>query len=64
MSIGEQFVIICPDVIVSKKEKEQVLSKLKASGREIIKIKISQMRNFCGNCLQVRNKLNQLVLCL
>jgi hypothetical protein len=64
MSIGEQYVIICPDVIASKEDRKMVLSSLRKSGRRIIRITKPQLHNFCGNCLQVRNKFNGFVLCL
>lgn len=64
MSIGEQFVIICLPSIVSENDRRKVLLSLKKTGRIIINITIIQMAKFCGNCLQVRNQLNELVLCL
>lgn len=64
MNIGEHFVVICLDAIISEKDRQKVLSSLKKSGRKIIPITLEQMKNFCGNCLQVRNQDNQYILCL
>jgi len=53
MALGEQFVIICLDSIDDKKERKNVITHLKDSGKEIIVINEKQMHQFAGNMLQV-----------
>lgn len=53
MSIGNGFVIICPESIKDSKERQEVVSKLEKLGLEMIRITKSQMKNFCGNILEL-----------
>jgi hypothetical protein len=53
MSIGEKFVVICADAIVDTAKREAVLSKLAASGRDVIEISVSQMEHFAGNIVEL-----------
>ncbi len=54
MCLGKQFAVICLDAIDDKKEKKNVISHLKESEKEIIKITEAQMHQFAGNMLQVK----------
>ena len=53
MCIAETFAIVCLDSIDNKKERKQVATFLKSSGKEIIKINEKQVTHFAGNMLQV-----------
>lgn len=53
MSIGEEFVVICADAINDDRKRQAVLSRLTATGREVITISIAQMQNFAGNILEL-----------
>ena len=55
MALAEQFAVICLDSIDDKKERKNVVSHLKQSGKEIVNITEAQMHAFAGNMLQVRN---------
>jgi len=55
MALAENFAVICTESIDDKKEKKNVLSHLKKSGKKIIAITESQMHQFAGNMLQVKN---------
>ena len=54
MCVAETFAIICLSSIDDKKERKNVISHLKADGKEIIDITESQVINFVGNMLQVK----------
>lgn len=56
MAVGETFVVICLDTIQSQQEREMLLQKFEATGKEVIDITLDQMKAFAGNMLQVRNK--------
>lgn len=53
MCLAETFSIICLDTIDDKKEKKNMVRRLKESGKEIIVINEKQMHHFAGNMLQV-----------
>lgn len=54
MSIGDGFAVICSECIESR-ETADVISRLRTSGLEVIDITFSQLKNFCGNILNVKN---------
>ena len=62
MCIAETFSVICLSCIDDKKERKNVISHLKKSGKEIIDITEKQMHQFAGNMLQVKGKNNDLFL--
>jgi len=62
MCIAETFSVICLSSIDDKKERKNVISHLKKSGKEIIDITEKQMHQFAGNMLQVKGKNNELFL--
>jgi hypothetical protein len=53
MALAEDFAVICLDAIDDAKEKKQVVSALKQSKKELVKITEAQMHQFAGNMLQV-----------
>lgn len=53
MCLAESFAVICLDCIDNKKERKNVLSHLKADGKEVIAISEAQMHAFAGNMLQL-----------
>ena len=62
MSIGERFAVVCPDVIASDAERDNVLQRLK-SRREVIELSREQVeQHMCGNILQLRNNLDQALI--
>ena len=54
MCLGETFAVICLSSIDDKKERKNVISHLKADGKEIIDITETQVNSFAGNMLQVK----------
>lgn len=55
MALAEHQAVICLDAIDNKKEKELVIANLKEDGKEIIAITETQMHQFAGNMLQLKN---------
>lgn len=64
LTIGETFAVLCSDAIKNGQEREHVISALQASKHEVIEITRTQMNNFAGNMLQVRNHKNERFLIL
>lgn len=62
MCIGDKYIILGEDTI-DKKHQEQVLSAVKSSGKEIIKLSNNQVYNhFAGNMLQLENGNGETIL--
>ena len=57
MTLGERVAVLCLDIVT--KGKEQLVSKLKETRKEILEISVQQMNHFAGNMLQVKSKEGQ-----
>ena len=55
MSVGEEFAVLCEDVIISPPELSEIEDSLRGNGKEIIRITADQMRHYAGNILEVKN---------
>ncbi len=62
MCIADKYVVICLEALPYKKERDEVVTTIKSSGKEIIEINLKQMNHFAGNTLQVHNKNNEKIL--
>ncbi len=56
MCVAEQFAVICLESINDPAEKSAVRESLKNTGHRVIPISFSQMTNFAGNMLALKNK--------
>jgi hypothetical protein len=54
LSIGEKFAVICADAISDTPKREAVLSRLMATGRDVIEISLPQVESFAGNIIELR----------
>ncbi|MBD0824208.1 citrulline utilization hydrolase CtlX [Aestuariibaculum marinum] len=54
MCLGETFAVVCLSSIDDKKERKNLLTHLKADGKEVVDITEDQVNNFAGNMLQVK----------
>lgn len=57
MSVGEGFAIICMDVVKDESERNYLKTILNKTRSNIIEITENQMYEFCGNVLQVEDRL-------
>ena len=55
MFIGTGFVGVCLECILPQ-DRERVRAKIAESGREIVEISMSQLREFCGNSLELTSR--------
>ena len=62
MSIGNGFAVVCDECIPDKKERNEVIYKLKQLGLEIITINYSQLMSFCGNLLNVKSNKSESII--
>jgi hypothetical protein len=63
MSIGDGFAVICSECI-ERSERNEVLNKLKALKLEVIEITFEQLKNFCGNILNVKSNKGESIIVL
>ncbi|HUN27200.1 MAG TPA: arginine deiminase-related protein [Steroidobacteraceae bacterium] len=52
LSIGRRAIVVCAEAIAAD-DRERVLARLEASGRELIEIDRVQLSRFCGNLLEL-----------
>ena len=55
MNIGETLAVICDEAIVREEQREAVLQRLHASGREVMRLSYDQLDAFAGNMLELKN---------
>ena len=59
MCVAEEYVLICLDSVHSEDDKNNIISTIKNTQKEIIEISEKQCNSFAGNMLQVTNKINE-----
>jgi len=64
MCIGSDFAMVGLDVIPNKAERQQVRSRLKKTGKEIVELSVDQIANFAGNTIELQNKSGEKLLVL
>lgn len=64
MCVGAGFVLICLESISNPNEKNEVISKIIASGKSLIEISLKQMEHFAGNMLEIVSKLGEPIIVL
>lgn len=64
MAIGTEFAVICADAITDDEKRSSIIARLKASGREILRISTRQMRSFAGNLLELASGSGEAVIVL
>lgn len=62
MALGSQFAIVCLEVIKEKEERNLLRETLNRSGKTIIEITESQMKEFAGNMLEVTNNKGEAII--
>lgn len=55
MSVGTSWAIVCLAAITIAEERRQVMESLLSTGHRIIDIRLDQLRQFCGNVLELTN---------
>ncbi|XOV93943.1 MAG: citrulline utilization hydrolase CtlX [Bacteroidota bacterium] len=56
MYVGEAFAVVCAECIDDIEEREMLVSRIKETGKELIELTESQVHQFAGNGLLIRNK--------
>ena len=62
MCVADRYAVICLDSIPDEEERQNVISKLEGSGKQVLSITFDQMNHFAGNMLQVQNGEKQTFL--
>jgi len=53
MGIGTEIAVVCAEAIISDASREELLSRLRSTGHDLILISIEQMHHFCGNVIEL-----------
>lgn len=56
MALGTSFAVVCMDAVQSGQARGDLIHELSASGRELVPISLNQMRQFCGNMLELEGR--------
>ncbi|MGI6342594.1 MAG: citrulline utilization hydrolase CtlX [Bacteroidales bacterium] len=56
MEVGTQVAIVCLESIKNEKERENLVSRLKSTGKTIIDISFEQVTQFAGNMLEIKDR--------
>jgi len=62
MCIGSQFALVGLDLITDSGERETIRRRLETSGRKVIELDRTQVANFAGNALELRNDSEKLLV--
>lgn len=62
LSLGEEFAVVCLESIAAVDERLRLITRLERSGREIIEIRIPQLKSFCGNLIQLRSQDKRIIV--
>ncbi len=63
MTVGSGFALVCLDMIVDSRRREEVVQRLEESGRHVIALSHDQIAEFAGNALELKGR-DGLVLAL
>lgn len=64
MGLGTNYVLICLTMIVEDKRRNEIVNRLKESGREIVELSFEQINNFAGNNLELTNNKGESILAI
>ena len=62
MCVADRYAVVCLDALPIAAERAHLASTIRASGKTLIPITLSQMNHFAGNMLQVHNQQDQKLL--
>lgn len=62
MSLCDYFVIICLESIKNEYERKELLNSFKKHTKIVINISFDQVKNFCGNVIELKNSNNENIL--
>jgi hypothetical protein len=62
MCLGEQFALVCLDSISAVDERFRLLTRLERSGREVIELRVDQLKSYCGNLIQLRTGNDRIIV--
>lgn len=56
MCIASDFVLICDEFILDSERRKEIIQRLEASGRSVIRLSVAQINEFAGNALELAGK--------
>ena len=64
MNIGETVAVICDEAIARDDQREAVLTRLRETGHDVVRLSYDQLEAFAGNMLELRNQDGDRVLAM
>lgn len=64
MGIQSETAVICAEAITDEQERETIVASLRNTGHEVILITQDQLKNFCGNILELHNEAGERYLAM
>jgi len=64
MNVGETVAVICDEAIARDDQREAVLTRLRETGHDVVRLSYDQLEAFAGNMLELRNQDGDRVLAM
>ncbi|HSG96549.1 MAG TPA: arginine deiminase-related protein [Woeseiaceae bacterium] len=64
MNVGERLAVICDEAIPREEQRTAVLSSLRDTGHEVVRLNYAQLNAFAGNMLELLNRNGERVLAM
>ena len=64
MNVGEELAVICDDAIARPEQRAAVLTRLRDTGHDILKLSYDQLHAFAGNMLELRNQDGERIMAM
>jgi len=64
MNVGETIAVICDEAIARDDQREAVLTRLRETGHDVVRLSYDQLEAFAGNMLELRNQDGDRVLAM
>jgi hypothetical protein len=64
MNVGEELAVICDDAIARPEQRAAVLTRLRDTGHDILKLNYDQLHAFAGNMLELRNQDGERIMAM
>lgn len=63
MAIGAEFALLCTEVMTDAARREEIVTRLQNSGRDVIDISWAQVNEFAGNGLELTGSSERIFAC-
>jgi len=64
MNVGEKLAVICDEAIPQAEQREAVMTRLRDTGHDVVRLDYAQLEAFAGNMLELRNASGERVVAM